>query len=207
MNFADRKTKIGKRADKARKRRGPRGVLWLIALMLGLSGVLRIGGGTGEAIASGVVAALDQPAVQPTEDCTAPPDIAQVLDLLAVREARLKKREVALTDRMQALNVAEARTSKDIAALKAAEASLKETIALSATAAEDDLTRLTAVYESMKPKEAAPLFAEMAPEFAAGFLGRMRPDSAAAIMAKLEPQTAYSISVLLAGRNALAATE
>lgn len=207
MKPGERKTKPGKRAGKARKRRGTRGVLWVIALMLGLSGVLRFGGTTGLAIASGVATALDQPAGAPTGDCAAPPDVAEVLDLLAVREARLDEREAALADRMQALTVAEAQISKNMAALQAAESSLKETIALSATAAEDDLARLTSVYENMKPKEAAPLFAEMAPEFAAGFLGRMRPDAAAAIMAKLEPQTAYSISVLLAGRNALVPTE
>ena len=70
------------------------------------------------------------------------------------------------------------------------------------TAAEGDLARLTAVYENMKPKDAAALFEEMDPDFAAGFLGRMRADSAAGIMAGLSPPVAYSVSVLLAGRNA-----
>ena len=69
-------------------------------------------------------------------------------------------------------------------------------------AAENDIGRLTAVYENMKPDQAAALFRLMEPSFAAGFLGRMRPDSAAAILAGLEPDLAYSISVVLAGRNA-----
>jgi flagellar motility protein MotE (MotC chaperone) len=92
-------------------------------------------------------------------------------------------------------------------ALKEAETSLTATMALASSAAEDDLTQLTAVYENMKPKEAAQVFAAMDPKFAAGFLGRMRTDAAAAIMAGLEPDTAYAISVLLAGRNAAAPTE
>ncbi|HHS94002.1 MAG TPA: hypothetical protein ENK63_01475 [Rhodobacterales bacterium] len=196
-----------KSAKKTRKRRGTRGVLWVIALMLAMSGLLRFGTGTGKAIAGGLATAVESRTQTPDEGCTPTPDIAEVLEMLESRDARLSERETALADRMQALRVAEAQIAKNMTALKAAEASLKETIALSSTAAEDDLARLTSVYEQMKAKEAAPLFAEMAPEFAAGFLARMRPDAAAAIMAKLDPQAAYSISVLLAGRNARVPTE
>ncbi|KIN65935.1 hypothetical protein Z945_982 [Sulfitobacter noctilucae] len=86
--------------------------------------------------------------------------------------------------------------------LEEAEANLRRTLSLTDGAAEDDLARLTAVYENMKPKDAAALFATMEPDFAAGFLGRMRPDYAAAVMTGLPPDVAYSISVILAGRNA-----
>ncbi|NHX27768.1 hypothetical protein HA397_27890, partial [Escherichia coli] len=87
---------------------------------------------------------------------------------------------------------------------RAAEDSLRATLTLAETAAESDLARLTAVYENMKPKDAAGLFEQMSPDFAAGFMGMMRPDAAAQIMAALDPATAYSISVVLAGRNARA---
>ena len=80
-------------------------------------------------------------------------------------------------------------------------------LAVAEKAAEGDLSRLTSVYEAMKPKDAAALFEAMEPEFAAGFLGRMRPDAAAGIMTGLSPETAYMISVVLAGRNARAPTE
>jgi flagellar motility protein MotE (MotC chaperone) len=43
-------------------------------------------------------------------------------------------------------------------------------MALSDTAAETDIDRLTRVYETMEPDAAAPLFAQMEPSFAAGFL-------------------------------------
>lgn len=190
-----------------KKRRTLRGVLWIIALMFATSAVLRLGGETGQAIASGLANALDTPLNPGEAECPAPPDIAAALDMLATREAMLVQRELALADRMQALSVAEAQVARNLAALQEAEASLEATMALSATAAEDDLARLTTVYENMKPKDAAPLFAAMSPEFAAGFLGRMRPDAAAAILSKIDPAEAYSISVLLAGRNAQAPTE
>lgn len=192
-------------APKKRKRRGARrGVLWIIALILATSGLLRLGSGSGLAIAGGIAEAVTGTEGQ---DCVPTPDIAEVLALLETREAALNEREAAVSDRTQALAVAETQIARNMAALKEAEASLEATMALASRAAEDDLARLTSVYENMKPKEAAPLFAAMAPEFAAGFLGRMRPDAAAAILSRLDPASAYSISVLLAGRNANAPTK
>jgi len=129
-------------------------------------------------------------------------DLEPLLDALAVREERIRKREEAFEVRMQALAVAEEEIQRNMEALTKAEESLKATLSLARTAAEDDITRLTDVYANMKPKHAAALFEEMDPEFAAGFLGRMRPNAAAAIMAGMTPQAAYLTSVILAGRNA-----
>jgi len=184
-----------------KRRRAARGILWVIAAALATSGLLRLGDATGTAIAAGVSTAPQQ-AAETELACTPPPDIARVLEALAERERRVSAREAAMADRMQALSVAETQVARNLEALEAAEVELEATIALASTAAEDDIARLTSVYENMKPKEAAPLFAAMDPQFAAGFLGRMRPAAAAAILSGLEPETAYSISVILAGRNA-----
>jgi len=108
---------------------------------------------------------------------------------------------------MQALRVAESEITEQLAALTEAEENLSALIALSDTAAETDLTRLTTVYENMKPEDAATLFDQMDPSFAAGFIGRMQPAAAAQIMANIEAETAHLISVILAGRNASAPTE
>jgi flagellar motility protein MotE (MotC chaperone) len=188
-----------------RKRRSARGVLWVIVLCLATSGVIRLGVGSGQAIAS-ELAALTR-AAPDAADCPGDDGITEVLALLQEREGRLAERESAMAARLQALAVAEEQITRNMTALKEAETSLTATMALASSAAEDDLTQLTAVYENMKPKEAAQVFAAMDPKFAAGFLGRMRTDAAAAIMAGLEPDTAYAISVLLAGRNAAAPTE
>ena len=121
---------------------------------------------------------------------------------LLERERLLSEREAAFEARLEAMRIAEAELQENLAALEAAEASLLATIAMAETASASDVAQLTAVYENMKPKEAAALFAEMSPDFAAGFLAVMRPDTAAAIMSELEPETAYAFSVVLAGRNA-----
>jgi len=194
-------------AHPRRRRRHARGVLWVIAAAFALSGLLRLSGESGGAIAEGIATAIEGGAPVEALEQTGPSDIAQVLGALDERETRIADREKALADREKALQLVEAQVQKNLVALEAAEAALEATMALASTAAEDDLTRLTNVYENMKAKEAAPLFAAMDPQFAAGFLGRMRPDSAAAILAGLDPAAAYSISVILAGRNAEVPTQ
>lgn len=179
----------------------------LIAGLLLGSAVLRVGIGAGQAVATeNPSATIEVPeTVEAVEGDTEKPDKEQLSAMLQSfqnREERLAEREKQIDMRMKALSVADEQIERRLSSLQEAEDSLRELLALANTAAEDDLVRLTAVYENMKPKQAAPLFEEMEPAFAAGFLGRMRPDAAAGIMAGLSPQVAYSISVILAGRNA-----
>lgn len=179
------------------------GPLSILAVILGVSCILRLAGGTGQAIAKEVgnirsgANGLSEP-----QSCEPPPDVATVLDALEARESQLEEREAYHATRSSALAEAQKEIERQLAALVAAEQALEETLALADNAAEDDIGRLTTVYENMKPKEAARLFETMAPAFAAGFLGRMRPDAAAKVVEGLSPEVAYSISVILAGRNA-----
>ncbi len=197
-----------KRAKNKRSRKAGRGVLFLITGFFLASGLLRLGSGTGSAIAREIQSLSHAEAEADTADhvtpaaCETGEGIGELLAALKNREARVAAQETALADRMQVLAVAEEGAKRNLAALTAAEQRLKATMALADTAAEDDLSRLTSVYENMKAKDAAKLFEEMDPQFSAGFLGRMRPDAAAAIFAGLTPSKAYSISVILAGRNA-----
>lgn len=185
-------------------KRKPRHVLTVVAVLLLLSGAVRIVTGMGPAIAL----AQDQIAAETSLPEPEPQaEIEPVLAALQAREARVSEREVAVDDRLRAMALAQEELEKRLAELEAAEASLLAALALSETANDDDIARLTAVYEAMKPGDAAGLFEQMEPVFAAGFLVRMRADAAAAIMAGLDPQTAYSVSVIIAGRNANAPTQ
>jgi flagellar motility protein MotE (MotC chaperone) len=190
------------RADAIRRSKG-RKVLPMIAGLLIASGLLRLG------VEADLVFAEETGTEENSESmiCGVEGGTEALLEAFRAREARLVEREGQLEDRIQALHVTEVSVSEKIAALGAAEESLKATLALAQTAASDDLARLTAVYENMKPADAAALFTEMDPAFAAGFLGLMRPDAAAAVMSNLDAARAYTISALLAGRNANAPTE
>lgn len=192
-------------ARRGRVHRRATGVLAVLIGLLAASGVLRLGDEAGRAYATVVEPAPE--AEPPPAACEAPPETAALLEAFRAREERVALRETQMADRMQALQVAEAEIAEKLAALEAAEASLTETLALAETAALGDLDRLTAVYQSMKPAEAAALFEEMPPEFSAGFIARMQPQAAAAVMGGLQAATAYSISVVLAGRNARVPTE
>lgn len=196
-------------------RRAGRGAVLLITVMLLSSALLRLGSGAGQALAealnkpdSAKPDMLDKNERMPTvgmEKKT--PDRAEMSHLLQAlrdREKRVKEMESQIEVRSKALAVADEEITKRLATLEQAETNLRRTLSLADGAAEDDLARLTAVYENMKPKDAAALFEAMEPDFAAGFLGRMRPDAAAAVMTGLTPERAYSISAILAGRNATA---
>jgi flagellar motility protein MotE (MotC chaperone) len=177
-----------------------------------MSALVRLADGSGTAIAQGLgaIARTQTDSVQDVAEpgiCTPAPELADILASLTRRESRVATLEAELADRERTVEVATAELRAGLAALEAAERRLAGTIATASQAAEADLSKLTSVYENMKPADAAILFGQMEPVFAAGFLGRMRADAAAAILAGLAPDQAYSISVVLAGRNANVPTE
>lgn len=194
---------------KKKKRKGGRSALILIAGFFLASGLLRLGSGTGVALAREVEALRhsETEEVPMPQTCESSEGLSDLLVAIKQREARVLEQEEALSNRLQALGVAEVSMKRNLAALVEAEGNLKATMAMADTASEDDLSNLTSVYENMKSKSAIPLFEEMDPQFSAGFLGRMRPDAAASILSGLTPAKAYSISVILAGRNAQVPTE
>ena len=180
-----------------------RGALLMIAALLAISAMIRFGVGPGHALATELAGLQgDSQHDSAPKACMTPDELSATLADVLVREKAVAEREKNLAIRVRTVELAEQEIRKSLLELEAAEARLSRTIAQAETASEDDLSRLTSVYESMKPKDAAILFQEMSPDFAAGFIGRMRPDAAAQLMAGLTPGAAYSISVVLAGRNA-----
>lgn len=201
------------KSTRRKRRKFGRGVLVVLSSLFLMSALLRLGGGAGAAIArevTDIVGGKDAEhgtvSMSPGS-CEPEPEIASLLNALRKREASVESREAAVSEELLALKRAREEIAREMSALRATEAQLEETLALADGAAEDDLSRLTRMYELMKPKEAAPLFQEMDPVFAAGFLGRMQPERAAAILAGMEPKGAYTLSLILAGRNGSVPTE
>lgn len=140
-------------------------------------------------------------------DCPTDTGAAELIAAIRAREKQLAASALRIADRERLLMVAEVKIGEQIDAMMAAEQSLSETLSLADNAAEKDIMRLVAVYESMKPKSAAPIFDAMDVQFAAGFLARMRKDAAAEILAGMSAENAYSVSVVIASRNARVPTE
>ncbi len=202
---------MSNKASHKRNRRIRGGALWLTSILMVGSAAVRVAIQAGPALAKETPHEEDAPIVQtePVETYEnagkaphAPADLQILVTALQERKRKLDQREAQIEDRVKALEIASGAIDRKLKALVEAEERLGATLALADGASEDDLTRLTDVYEKMKPKDVAALFEEMEPGFAAGFLARMRPDAAAGVMAGLSPKVAYTISVVLAGRNA-----
>jgi flagellar motility protein MotE (MotC chaperone) len=186
---------------KSRNRRVRSGTLFIISILLVGSATLRIGVQASTNLKRNLPEGVEQ--IDQAEQVeTTPADLQQLLSVLRSQEQQLNRREILLEDKAKALEIADEAIDRKLAELIESEERLSTTLAMADGASEGDLSRLTDVYEKMKPKDSAALFEEMAPEFAAGFLARMRPVAAANVMAGLSPKTAYAVSVILAGRNA-----
>jgi len=195
------------RARKALRRGGPR-VLSIVAALFVGSAVARLAATSPEephstwrtfaAWAQSGASGAD-PAVPEEAESQSDPDT--LIAALVERDKALLRREQEVERRERALELAEQELRAGLEAFQQAEAALRETIALADGAAQADLDRLTRMYETMKPKDAAALFETMDPTFAAGFLGQMNPAAAAEILSGLPPESAYRVSLVLAGRN------
>jgi flagellar motility protein MotE (MotC chaperone) len=194
------------RKSRRLRRSGP-GVLVLIAGFMFASGLIRLGDGTGAAIAREIGALVNAASAAPPGHAEDAPGLDELLAAVRAREQRVAEAEARLAEREQVLAVAQEEVDRGLQAMSEAQASLEGLLTVADTAAEADIARLTAMYEAMKPADAAALFEQMDPGFAAGFLGRMRADAAGAVLAGLPPEKAYMLSVVLAGRNATVASE
>ena len=186
-----------------KKNRGRRGgVLAILGIAFAASVFLRVGNMDFQFVPP---AEASDPDTMGSAAGPASPIRAALDEVTALRD-QLRAREMQVDDRERAVEAAQILVEARLAELEAAEIRLQALIETSDQAAEGDLARLTDVYVTMQPEEAAALFAQMNPSFAAGFLSRMPADSSAAIMAELDPAIAYAISVVIATRNAAAPT-
>lgn len=182
-----------------RHRRGASSVLVLLAVVFLAAGMSRLGLGVAHVIAAEQSTEM---VLAGAESGPSGADPGDLFEALRAREARITEAEAALAARSAQMRAAEQELAAQIEALQTAEARLSATLQMTESAAEDDLLRLTTVFENMKPQQASDLFAQMDTEFAAGFIARLRPDFAGEVMAGLDPVIAYAISAVLAGRHA-----
>lgn len=158
---------------------------------------------SGPALAEGISALSSEDGKTVQDESTALPDEDANVLLTAIREReqQLQRENSTLADRSQALSVAETKLAEQLAAFQKAQENLEKTLALADKAAERDIERMTTVYESMKPNDAARIFERMEVKFAAGLLSRMRPEVTAEVLTSMEPDTAYAVTLTIASQN------
>ncbi len=131
-------------------------------------------------------------------------DADALLAAIRARGEQIAAEEARLADRAQTIAVAETRLAEQLAALEKARADLEATLALADQASERDIGQMTAVYENMKPADAAKIFERMDVNFAAGLMSRMRPELAAQVLAGMNADSAYAVTLTIASRNSRA---
>ena len=187
------------------------GALALVVGCFAASAAIRLLDPTGPAAqAAAAMAEETRPGASPAPahdgktECSMEGDAGALLSAVRERELQLRDRALEIADRERMLAAAEARMQAERARLEEARKRLEATLTIADDAAEADIQRLVAVYESMDPKKSAKLFQTMDVGFAAGFLARMRQDVAAEVLAGMPAERAYAISATIAGRNAAA---
>lgn len=131
-----------------------------------------------------------------------PPAELSLLADLKARKVSLDGRQSALTARERALSAAEKQVSARMAELTALQKKIENETEARKDAASAQTMRLVAMYEAMKPADAAAIFNDLDRGVLLAVLRRMNVRRAAAIMAAMAPQRARLVTAELAAAGA-----
>lgn len=147
------------------------------------------------------------------ENCMAVPDFSaetglsqyeiEVLRSLADRRVELDERAETLDTREQLASAAEARLDEQIEELKELETGVQTLLASMEQKRDERLDGLVAVYQSMKPKDAARIFETLGNDVLLEVSQRMKHAQLGAIMSAMSSKRAEQLTRLLAERAEL----
>ena len=121
-----------------------------------------------------------------------------VLQRLSERRATLDALEQELDMRMSLVEAAEKRIDERTALLEQLEARINALVDQNKSAEEEQFKAIVAMYETMKPKEAAAIFDELDMNTLLRVSRAMNPRKMAPIMAKMEPVKAKDLTASMA---------
>ena len=130
------------------------------------------------------------------------PSELRVLQSLGERRGQLDAREQAMDTQIKLLSAAELKLDAKIKALTALKAELQGLTAQASVQQKAESDRLVSVYEKMKPKSAAAIFAALSDDVRLPVAAKLRPQTLAAILAEMEPGDAKKLTERLAARLA-----
>ncbi len=125
----------------------------------------------------------------------------KVLQELSKRRVQLDQRERNIDMRAGLLKAAEKRIAEKITQLKALQASLKTKIKDRDEKTEPQMESLVKIYEKMKAKDAARIFAKLDLDILLDVIRRMKEAKSAPILAAMDPSRAKDVTVELARRS------
>jgi flagellar motility protein MotE (MotC chaperone) len=130
----------------------------------------------------------------PLADVTEKSSEGAIGERLSERRGELEQRARELEMRAALLEAAEKRLAERTAELKALEAKVSKLVDENKTAEQQQFVGLVAMYENMKPKEAATIFNQLDMPVLLGVVKAMNPRKVAPILARMEPLKAKALT-------------
>lgn len=130
----------------------------------------------------------------PLADVTEGSSEGAIGERLSERRGELEQRARELEMRAALLEAAEKRLTERTAELKALEARLSKLVDENKTAEQQQFVGLVAMYENMKPKEAATIFNQLDMPVLLGVVKAMNPRKVAPILARMDPLKAKALT-------------
>ena len=119
-------------------------------------------------------------------------------DMLAAKERELERRGQQMQSREKDIRVAEAEIEAQIVALEQLKTDLDSRMVALDEEEEARRERLTKMVESVRARNAAPMFGEFSDDVALDVLGRMNREKAGKLLAELDPKRAATLAEGLA---------
>lgn len=144
-------------------------------------------------------------AAKPAGMAPAPSCEPALAEMLAAERKALEAEKLELATRRQLLEAVEQRAQAQLARLEAARGEVAALLDKRTALANADLVRLVAIYEAMKPKDAARLLNETEPAILVDLLDRMQERRSAPILAEMDADKVNGLTRTLALRRVLPA--
>lgn len=135
------------------------------------------------------------------DGCGDVPEAVALAEELRDRGLRVERYLEVLGDRERDIQDAEASLRARLTELKAAKASIRSGTSHQQNRLQSDIDRLVAVYDQMKPAEAAAVLTSLPADFAAEILMRVEPDKGARIIAAVDPKQAAVLTTHMGARS------
>lgn len=135
------------------------------------------------------------------QGCTDVPEAVALAEELRDRALRIERYLETVEARKAELAQAQASLTSKLVELRAMKTGMQSRRNSTSAAVRDDIQRLIAVYDQMKPAEAAAILSKLPPNFAAEILIRLQPENGARIIASVEPQQAALLTTEMGARS------
>lgn len=134
--------------------------------------------------------------------CTDVPEAVALADELQVRALRIERYAQELERKKAEIREAETSLQSTLTEITKARNAKGNQKATTSKEVSDDVLRLVALYDQMKPEQAAGVLANLPPDFAAEILMRVQPENGARIIASIDPNQAAILTSFMGARSA-----